>query len=200
MKRKISFILSMLFCLLLLPSAAFAAQRNVEVELPVKVSVSGEDIPASDTYTFRISAKDDAPLPNGVSYMEESRKGEGTVNFSSISFERVGIYQYSVSQIAGDEERCHYDSKIYDITITVTNAVDDDSLEATIAIRDSGSDSGMKDSEIEFKNTYDALPVLPDTGGSGVFQMYIIGIVLLFGSFAGLMLSSLYKKNETRDE
>lgn len=192
MKSKILCMLSILFCLFLFPSVAFAAQRNVEVELPVKVSIFGEGIPVSDTYTFRISAKNSAPLPNGDSYMDVSIQGAGTLKVSHINFEQVGIYQYSVSQIAGTEERCNYDQKVYDITVTVTNA-GDDSLEATIAIRD--CDSDMKVSGIEFNNYYKTLPELPETGGNGVFQMYLIGTMLLMGSLVGTMS---YKKHRLK--
>ena len=154
-KSFISLLLSIIVCLFLVPCAALAAQEPAEVRLPISVSVSGEDSSPSETYTFRISAIDDAPLPNNaISFVDVSINGAGTLESDPIVYDRVGIYRYTITQLEGGNDKCHYDLRTYDITITVTNSGDGSYLEATLA----ASDSNVKSDKIIFENKYDPVP------------------------------------------
>ena len=132
----------------LLPLSALALQKPAEIRLPVIVRTVG-DVP-SENVRFRLTGEDRAPLPEaGQTYCEITCTGTGTVSFPAISFDTVGIYHYSISQIAGAHPGVRYDSRIYDVTVTVSNA-EDGRLSAAAAIRY----DGKKSDAAEFVNEY----------------------------------------------
>lgn len=90
-KRCVSFLLSIMLCLFFIPGTAFAAQNGIEVALPISILVAGEDIPQSEPYTVRITAKDNAPLPKGAdSFFDISIQGAGVLDVPPIHYDRVG--------------------------------------------------------------------------------------------------------------
>ena len=139
MKTKIrrfpAVLMLIVLCLTVFPVSAFGA-GNAEVKIPVSVELSGE-IPAQDeTYTVKLSALDQAPVPK-----DDTLKitGEGASAFPAISYSSPGIYGYKISQQAGSHGRGHYDETVYYVRVTVTNA-EDGGLEAAVAAH---TDAGM---------------------------------------------------------
>ena len=99
-----------------------AMAAGAAVELPVRVTVSGDapDVPEVFTLTLR-AASDGAPLPEG------SRNGAYTCAVSgggsvtlAIPCTREGRHVYTLRQEAGQRHSGQYDDRVYYIAITVT--------------------------------------------------------------------------------
>ena len=101
---------------------AFAA-GGLPVALPVAVELTGEDIPASSSYTVVLQADSDSdPMPQGSTgnmyTMEVS--GAGTFLFPEISYTTPGEYNYTVWQGNGRAGRLTYDTAVYDFKVFIT--------------------------------------------------------------------------------
>ena len=125
------------------------------VSVPVTISLSGTlPYPAED-YTVVLKADDPAyPMPEGAVDGAYSLiiTGEDTENFPTITYDRVGIYTYTVYQVAGTNQKCTYDDTVYSLTVTISNKEDYSGLEAT-AVLYPDSDGG-KLPGAGFKNKY----------------------------------------------
>ena len=77
-----------------------------------------------------------------------SRVGGGTVTFSELTYSKVGEYNYTVREVAGDDKGYTYDTSEYPVTVTVTDPDKDGILKAAITVGDS----------VEFINPYEAEP------------------------------------------
>ena len=56
--------------------------------------------------------------------MEEdtaSVTGAGTASFSPITYEKAGIYKYTIQEVAGETAGFQYDQTVYNVTVTVTD-------------------------------------------------------------------------------
>ena len=106
----------------------------------------GNDLAVTDQFTFRLTAIDNAPLPEVADYgisktgktNESSTKiakkgsslemtmdaGGGTQKFGVIRFKEAGTYKYEVSEVLpnqqGVDDDYKYDTKVYEYTATVT--------------------------------------------------------------------------------
>ena len=76
--------------------------------------------------------------------------------FSQLVFDAVGTYKYTISEVYAGKtvHGVTYDSKVYDVTVTVTDP-GTGKLEATTAITVAGTSA----TEIAFTNAYNAAPV-----------------------------------------
>ena len=164
-RRIWSVVLAALMCVALLPVTAHAA-TVATATIPVSVTVEGEegtleaDIP-EETYTFTLEAVTaDAPLPAETTV---TITGAGSASYT-IDYEKVGVYQYTVTQnataLTGDNSACHdrgnYDTTVYYVTVSVINA-DDGSIGTVVAVHE-GSDEGDKCDKLVFVNTYAPVP------------------------------------------
>ncbi|MBO5995371.1 MAG: DUF11 domain-containing protein, partial [Firmicutes bacterium] len=77
-----------------------------------------------------------------------SRVGGGIVTFSELTYSKVGEYNYTVREVAGDDKGYTYDTSEYPVTVTVTDPDKDGILKAAITVGDS----------VEFINPYEAEP------------------------------------------
>ena len=100
----------------------------VTIDPPVKKVIEGTKPKKSETYTFKLKAADPSnPMPKaagGKSTMKMSITGEGEKEFGVIKFTEEGIYDYTVSEVAGSNPNCDYDSTIYTVRATVTAGKD----------------------------------------------------------------------------
>lgn len=158
--RKITaaFLLALL-CLTAVPAAAFAAETAentglaVDVAIPVSVELSGEAPSPAESFVLTLQALDNAPLPAEHTL---TITGAGTASFPAITYTAPGIYYYTVTQQAGSHARGHYDSAVYYVRVSVTNA-ENGGLEAVVAAHtDAQMVSAKRD--ITFTNTYDPVP------------------------------------------
>lgn len=117
-------------------------------------TVEGE-APPTQRFTFCITAKDNAPMPEGVenSFFTLSLTGSGELHPGEIRYTQPGTYVYTVTETADSQQGWLYDTSVYTVTVTVTEK--DGRLTADTEIS-KGEESTDR---IEFVNRYDgALP------------------------------------------
>lgn len=84
------------------------------------------------------------------------REGEGTLEFDKLTFDRAGVYTYTVTEQDGDLGGVTYDRTVHTVTVTVTEDADSHTLTAkTEYSTENGSEDG-----ICFTNTYQPQNVL----------------------------------------
>lgn len=142
----------MVLCLAAFPAWAFAVE-SVEVKIPVSVELSGEIPEKDETYTVKILALNQAPMPENDAI---TITGKGSAAFLDIFCSTPGIYYYQISQQAGEHERGHYDSTVYYVKVTVSNE-EGRGLGAAVAVYTDLEMTGKKYGEVTFLNVYDAV-------------------------------------------
>lgn len=84
------------------------------------------------------------------------REGEGTLEFDKLTFDRAGVYTYTVTEQDGDLGSVTYDTTSHTVTVTVTEDADSHTLTAkTEYSTENGSEDGIR-----FTNTYQPQNVL----------------------------------------
>ena len=91
---------------------------SVVVELPVKKNISGNATPTDKEFTFQLTAKNDAPMPDSDTV---TITGVGTVSFGKITYSAAGTYTYTLKEIAGADTGYTYDTGVREITVNVTD-------------------------------------------------------------------------------
>lgn len=86
------------------------------------------------------------------------REGEGTLEFDKLTFDRAGVYTYTVTEQDGDLGGVTYDRTVHTVTVTVTVTEDADSHTLT-AKTEYSTENGSEDG-IRFTNTYQPQNVL----------------------------------------
>ena len=171
-----------------------AMAADAAVELPVRVTVSGDapDVPEVFTLTLR-AASDGAPLPEG------SRNGAYTCAVSgggsavlTIPCTREGRHVYTLRQEAGQRHSGQYDDRVYYIAITVTPEG------RTAAVYGDADMQGGKYDVLEFRNRYrgghspgDAPRVSPKTWDGGMAVYAALALV----SAAGMAVTAGQKRD-----
>lgn len=78
------------------------------------------------------------------------REGEGTLEFDKLTFDRAGVYTYTVTEQDGDLGGVTYDRTVHTVTVTVTEDAKPHRLVAAVSYSDGeGGEEG-----ILFRNTY----------------------------------------------
>ena len=146
---KTAAVLFLLLCLSLLSLSVFAVQ-TVTLSVTVRVTGAIPDLP--ETYTVRLTPVGQAPMPEvcTADHLDMMLSGAGTVQFPPIAFQTVGVYHYTVTQVAGAHPDAHYDTGIYDLTVTVTNSDDGNGFDLTVTI----IQNGRKQDAAIFLNDY----------------------------------------------
>ena len=104
----------------------------------VTKEITGEDVPADQTFRFEIAADTetpDAPLPKNTI---ASVKGEGTTNFDPIKFTAEGTYKYTITEKNDGASGFTYDIAKHTMTVTVGTA--DGALKVTSVKYDEDKD------------------------------------------------------------
>lgn len=84
------------------------------------------------------------------------REGEGTLEFDKLTFDRAGVYTYTVTEQDGNLGGVTYDTTSHTVTVTVTEDADSHTLTAkTEYSTENGSEDGIR-----FTNTYQPQNVL----------------------------------------
>lgn len=169
MKKWISIILVMVLAFACLAVPAFAdevdpvetspvtptpAVKEVSVTIPVTITLSGTLPRTDEDYTVKVEPGDPAyPMPEGTEdgVYTMTVTGADTVSFT-ITYYRVGVYTYTIYQVAGDNSKCTYDDTVYTLVVTITNTEDFSGFEATAVLYP--DDSDVKQNEAEFENKY----------------------------------------------
>ena len=200
MKKKLFVSLMALILVFSWASAASLtafADDTVEVLLPEEVDVVGNVPTEKDVYKLVIEAEESGnPMPEGSvdGVFVLVLNGPSDSFFPEIIFDHVGIYNYTVYQLKGNNSECIYDDTVYDLKITVVNSDSGDGLEANVAV--TNEDTSAKVAEVEFVNKY-VYPHTdtPRTGDSAMLSFYgALGLLNLLGIAAVLSISARKKQ------
>lgn len=204
-------LMALILCVAIMPAAL--AAEDLTIQLNAEVTLEGTLPDAAESYTIRITADAASnPMPNGQtggSY-DLTVTGAGTAAFPSISFDRLGIYTYTIKQVVGSNADCTYDSRAYQLTVSVING-EKGGLAVEVALREAGKD--QKTDVVSFHNAYKVVDPTPTptakpttapgnitaTGVTDMWMYYIAGGVLLLIA-ASLIICSLRRKEDGSDE
>lgn len=167
------------------PKIAVSPADYIETDPPVSKQVTGEKN-CREVFTFRLMAADPMnPMPagsrNGIK--EVSIKGEGKTEFGVWRYTEPGVYEYTVSEVAGSSRNYSYDKTVYHLRDRVYYKGSKMQLDRLIT-----DDRGNEYTESVFKFVNKYNPVLsPKTGDILGFTGALI--VLLAGGVLAVMIS-----------
>ena len=156
---------------------------NTYAAEPVKVTIKANKVLEGGKlkkgeFTFQL-------LQDGELITETINNADGSIDFSAITFDKAGIYNYTVVEVAGDDEDVTYDENEYSITVTVT---DDGSGQLQAKV------SGEPTFTNSIETTPPKKPKKPNTGDNG----YGASLLVLLGAGAGF--AALAARRRKRDE
>ena len=153
----------------------YAAQP---VTLSTGVSVTkvleGRDWKDTDAFEFAITPQGAAPAPS-KGLIATATKDAQTVSFGDFTFDKTGTYVYEVSEVKGSIGGVSYDGHKATVTITVT-----DDGKGQLAASVKYGDGNCCD----FKNKYEAKPVIVDGAKNFSFKKDLSGRALNAGEFS----------------
>lgn len=82
------------------------------------------------------------------------REGEGTLEFDKLTFDRAGVYTYTVTEQDGNLGGVTYDRTVHTVTVTVTVTVTEDAKTHRLVAAVSYSNGEGGEDGILFRNTY----------------------------------------------
>ena len=101
----------------------FDAPDPAEAAPEVTKAIEGRDWRDDDVFTFRIEAvTEDAPMPEEAT--ATATKDAPTAIFDTISFKKVGTYEYRITEIDEGLPGITYDITAHQVVVTVTKATD----------------------------------------------------------------------------
>ena len=195
-------ILCVLLAAALLCAAACAlAQTPATFALGVVITQEGRS-PSPIDYTVRLAAQDGAPMPAGQTggTYDVTLNGPGEVHFPAITYDHVGTYTYTVSQLKGDDKHCEYDPSVYTLTVYVLNTADFSGFDITAVFTD--SEGGPKPDNNLFGNIYTPDPEngsITPTGVADHWPKYLAGSAVLF-AVSGVLATRLRRREETLED
>lgn len=139
-------------CLAAVLLFAFAplAAGEVTVALPVEVELTGDPPPAAADFTFRLDARQGAPLPDPATL---TLRGAGRGTFAPIAYDAPGTYRYTLYQQAGQAAGYRWDDTVYEVTVLVLRD-EEGGLTATVLLARQGAE-GKAEGAV-FTNGYTA--------------------------------------------
>ena len=159
----------------------------VSVALAANKQLTGRDL-AADEFDFTLSDAE------GTVVSQASNSAEGGVAFDPIAFDEPGVYEFTISELAGSAEGVTYDDATYAVTVTVT----DDGAGALHAEVAYGTDDGTVPTFANtytpptFANTYtppasatedvEQIPGTGDPGSAAALVAAVYGAALLIAS------------------
>lgn len=176
-------IMALLLCVATLVPAAMAQELPLSVKIDAEITAEGTLPEDADNCILRMTADDASyPMPNGQqggSY-DLTIATTGKASFPEIQYKELGVYTYTVQQVAGSYEDCEYDGRVYKLTVTVVNG-ENGGYEAIVTMRE--SEKSEKVSSALFHNVYATIVTPPgevtQTGVSDMWHWYIGGSAVL---------------------
>ncbi len=175
------------------------AEGDPAIQIGAQITLEGALPKSPETFIIRMTANDSAnPMPDGAlgGSFDLSITGAGSAAFPIITYDRVGIYKYTVRQIAGANPGCKsYDARIYDLTISVIND-DRGGIDAAVALRERGKEE--KCDLAMFHNVYKTKVTPPGeitpTGVSDRWPLYLGGAAALI--IAAIVIARVLRRRE----
>ncbi len=163
--RRILPVLAALAMIVSLIPAGVLAEEPVTEAISVSVTAKGPQPATPETFTIRLTADGDFPMPDSKTGGSADLKIAGPKNgtFPEISFDNVGVYSYTIKMIAGTRAGVKYDSTVYNLKITVHR--EEDELIVTCALRKQGKTEKLDKCSFEVTyptNTTSGTPFIPD--------------------------------------
>lgn len=176
-------MMALLLCLATLSPAAMAQELPLSVQIGAEITAEGTLPDPAENRVVRMTADDEAnPMPNGQkggSY-DLTIANTGKATFPAMTFDKLGIYTYTIRQVAGSYEDCTYDTREYALTISVVNS-ENGGYEVSVSMRESGK-TEKTDAAI-FHNVYKTIVTPPgevtETGVNDMWPWYIGGSAVL---------------------
>lgn len=176
-------IMALLLCLANLAPAAMAQELPLSVQIDAEITAEGTLPEPADNCVLRMTADDAAnPMPNGQkggSY-DLTVANAGKATFPAMTFDKLGVYTYTIQQIAGSYADCKYDARVYVLTVSVVNG-ENGGYEVSVSMRE--SDKTEKTGAAVFHNVYKTVVTPPgkvtETGVSDMWPWYIGGSAAL---------------------
>ncbi len=133
----------------------------------VEKKITGGNPAKDSTFRFTLTAKDNAPMPEGSKDGVKSAAvtGEGKADFGKITFDKAGTYTYKVTEENGNESSYNYDSTEYTLTYKVTDVKGELKAEQSITAGDKSAD------EMVFTNEYAPASMDGDTAITGTKEL-----------------------------
>lgn len=140
------------------------AQEAATLEIPITIELKGK-VPSTpeDLVVVLTAQEKSSPMPAGTVDGKYTMTVAGSVtqNFPAITYDRTGIYYYSIYQEQGTNKKGTYDQNKYLVEVMVTNAENADALEASLLVYAGSDKTAPKSGEIKFTNSYKS------SGGGG---------------------------------
>ena len=107
-------------------------REHAEVTLQAEKSISGQTPDENQKFTFE--------LKNEAGEVVDTKTNNGsTVSFDTMTFEKSGVYKYTINEVVENNDAYIYDTSVYDVTITVTAPVNsDEKYQAVVTIEKNG--------------------------------------------------------------
>ncbi len=166
-------------------------------------SLSGRALKDGE-FSFTLTAKDNAPMPEGTKDGKLTVTNNGTaVDFGTITYDRAGTYRYTITEDAGSVSGVTYDTSTKDVTVTVTddgkgnlnasvagdgeaatfrNTYKAETTSASISAVKSLTGRALKDGEFSFTLTAKDNAPMPEGAKDGKLTVTNDGTAVNFGS------------------
>ncbi len=150
--------------------------QPVSIQISAAKALTGRELKAGE-FTFLLKNA------SGEVVTKATNDVNGLIVFEEIKYDKVGTYEYTISEEKGNAEHVTYDDKVYKVTVTVT----DDLV-------------GVMKAEVDyhganpaFNNSYEEpQSVIPTGDFAGVFPVMMMAIA------AGVIAVTLKKKREAK--
>ncbi|MCY7053994.1 YSIRK-type signal peptide-containing protein [Streptococcus salivarius] len=141
----------------------------VKVNLEFDKSLSNGTLNAGD-FSFKLTG--DGNVNETV-----TNKANGKINFSTLSFDKAGVYNYTVKEVAGTNSDVDYDAMTINVKVTVTKDANTGLLSASTVMTSSGGEATDANDRV-FNNF-----VVPPVPVNVNFTKALAGRTLVAGEF-----------------
>ena len=141
----------------------------VKVNLEFDKSLSNGTLNAGD-FSFKLTG--DGNVNETV-----TNKANGKINFSTLSFDKAGVYNYTVKEVAGTNTDVDYDAMTINVKVTVTKDANTGLLSASTVMTSSGGEATDANDRV-FNNF-----VVPPVPVNVNFTKALAGCTLVAGEF-----------------
>ena len=148
----------------------------VKVNLEFDKSLSNGTLNAGD-FSFKLTG--DGNVNETV-----TNKANGKINFSTLSFDKAGVYNYTVKEVAGTNSDVDYDAMTINVKVTVTKDVNTGLLSASTVMTSSGGEATDANDRVFNNFVVPAIPIRVD------FKKALVGRSLKANEFTFEMKDS----------
>ncbi|MBR3978708.1 MAG: hypothetical protein IKJ94_03695 [Oscillospiraceae bacterium] len=171
------------------------AAEEAKLSLQGVKKVTGAEL-KDQQFTFQLYEADSSFAAKGDALQTVKNAADGTILFNSISFQRVGTYNYVITEKDDGQENYTYDNTTWCVTVVVTDN-GEGALVAEATINRKGS--ATKVSAFTFENLYVKAPA-PDTSDNSNIALWFALLFVCAAGFAGMTFLAPAKprKKETK--